>query len=98
MFEVMLLSPSRAEWAKQIKYVIFDEVHCLGLPNGDVWEHILTLTRAPFLALSATIGNPQTFQDWLVRICNLRNNTVCYVLFLYLCSVVFSNRIGVVLV
>lgn len=51
------------------------QVHCLresGLREGGdssgtgtVWEHMLSLLRCPFLALSATIGNPQEFVQWL---------------------------------
>lgn len=51
------------------------QVHCLregGLRQGGdasstgaVWEHLLSMLRCPFLALSATIGNPQEFTDWL---------------------------------
>ena len=51
------------------------QVHCLregGLREsgdssnmGAVWEHLLSLLRCPFLALSATIGNPEEFVAWL---------------------------------
>nr|XP_056711038.1 probable ATP-dependent RNA helicase DDX60 [Euleptes europaea] len=64
--EILLLSPHRQEWAKRIKYVIFDEVHCLGGEIGaEVWEHLLVMIRCSFLALSATVSNPEHLKDWL---------------------------------
>jgi len=67
--ETLLLSPQSAMWARCIKYVVFDEVHCLGsTENGDVWERLLMMVRCPFIALSATLGNPEEFSGWLSRI------------------------------
>ncbi|XP_063776488.1 probable ATP-dependent RNA helicase DDX60 isoform X2 [Pseudophryne corroboree] len=64
--EIILLSPHRQDWVKRIKYIIFDEVHCLGGEIGaEVWEHILAMIRCPFLALSATISNPKHLTEWL---------------------------------
>ncbi|XP_072018236.1 probable ATP-dependent RNA helicase DDX60 [Amphiura filiformis] len=64
--EILLLSPCRQEWAKKIEYVIFDEVHCLGGEIGaEVWEHLLIAINCPFLALSATVRNPEDIQGWL---------------------------------
>ncbi|XP_055488277.1 probable ATP-dependent RNA helicase DDX60 isoform X1 [Leucoraja erinacea] len=64
--EILLLSPPKQDWAKKIQYVIFDEVHCLGGEIGaEVWEHLLVMIRCPFLALSATISNPQDLTQWL---------------------------------
>ncbi|CAH3032867.1 unnamed protein product [Porites evermanni] len=64
--EILFLSPRRQDWTKNIRYVIFDEVHSLGQEVGaEVWEHLLLLIRCPFLALSATIGNPQDLLNWL---------------------------------
>ncbi|KAM9330427.1 putative ATP-dependent RNA helicase DDX60 [Gastrophryne carolinensis] len=64
--EILLLSPHRQSWVKRIKYMIFDEVHCLGGEIGaEVWEHILVMIRCPFLALSATISNPEHLTEWL---------------------------------
>uniref|UniRef100_A0A8C8RUS1 DExD/H-box helicase 60 n=1 Tax=Pelusios castaneus TaxID=367368 RepID=A0A8C8RUS1_9SAUR len=64
--EILLLSPHRQEWVKRIRYVIFDEVHCLGGEIGaEVWEHLLVMIRCPFLALSATISNPEHLTEWL---------------------------------
>ncbi|XP_022803055.1 probable ATP-dependent RNA helicase DDX60 [Stylophora pistillata] len=64
--EILFLSPRRQDWTKNVRYVIFDEVHCLGQEIGaEVWEHLLLLIRCPFLALSATIGNPDDLMQWL---------------------------------
>ncbi|XP_054984020.1 probable ATP-dependent RNA helicase DDX60 [Sorex araneus] len=64
--EILLLSPHNQKWTKRIRYVIFDEVHCLGGEIGaEVWEHLLVMIRCPFLALSATISNPEHLTEWL---------------------------------
>ncbi|CAI9576477.1 unnamed protein product, partial [Staurois parvus] len=64
--EILVLSPHRQDWVKKIKYLIFDEVHCLGGEIGaEVWEHLLVMIRCPFLALSATISNPEHLTEWL---------------------------------
>ena len=66
--EILLLSPERSAWAKSLRYVIFDEVHNIGAESrGETWEHIITLIRCPFLALSATVANPDTLHSWLQR-------------------------------
>ncbi|XP_012512448.1 PREDICTED: probable ATP-dependent RNA helicase DDX60 [Propithecus coquereli] len=65
-FEILLLAPHRQNWVKRIRYVIFDEVHCLGGEIGaEIWEHLLVMIRCPFLALSATISNPEHLTEWL---------------------------------
>ncbi|XP_042556908.1 probable ATP-dependent RNA helicase DDX60 [Dipodomys spectabilis] len=65
-FEILLLAPHRQQWVKRIRYVIFDEVHCLGGEIGaEIWEHLLVMIRCPFLALSATISNPERLVEWL---------------------------------
>ncbi|XP_005369865.1 probable ATP-dependent RNA helicase DDX60 [Microtus ochrogaster] len=65
-FESLLLAPHRQNWVKRIRYVIFDEVHCLGGKMGaEIWEHLLVMIRCPFLALSATISNPEDLTEWL---------------------------------
>nr|XP_033814625.1 probable ATP-dependent RNA helicase DDX60 [Geotrypetes seraphini] len=64
--EILLLSPHQQDWVNRIRYVIFDEVHCLGGEIGaEVWEHLLVMIRCPFLALSATISNPEHLTEWL---------------------------------
>jgi hypothetical protein len=66
----MLLSPSNANkpsaWARRVKRIIFDEVHCIGQSeDGIIWEQLLLLAPCPIIALSATVGNPQEFKQWL---------------------------------
>lgn len=64
--ESLLLAPVHAAWAQRIRYVILDEVHCISrAEEGRMWERILLLANAPFLALSATVGAPEEFVAWL---------------------------------
>jgi superfamily II RNA helicase len=59
-------SPEFEEWRKRVKYVVFDEVHSIGdLASGEIWEHLLSMVDCPFLALSATISNPDDFKQWM---------------------------------
>merc|ERR1712228_129370 len=71
-FEKLLLSSDRTHLHKQIKYVIFDEIHCLGKSEGGaIWERLLMMIRSPFLALSATVGHPLRLKAWLNNITNV---------------------------
>ncbi|NWV01262.1 DDX60 helicase, partial [Upupa epops] len=64
--EILMLSPHCQKWTERMQYVIFDEVHCLGGEIGaEVWEHLLVTIRCPFLALSATVSNPEHLTEWL---------------------------------
>ncbi|KAK1775243.1 hypothetical protein QBC45DRAFT_13424 [Copromyces sp. CBS 386.78] len=70
ILQIILLSPSNAtgptSFARRIKRIIFDEVHCIGQSeDGLVWEQLLLLAPCPIIALSATVGNPLEFRDWL---------------------------------
>lgn len=48
------------------KWMIFDEVHMIGKPEGSGMENIIKLIpNIPILALSATIGNTDEIVDWL---------------------------------
>ncbi|XP_059820863.1 probable ATP-dependent RNA helicase DDX60 isoform X1 [Hypanus sabinus] len=70
-FERLVLAPQRQAWVKKLKYVIFDEVHCIGQEIGaEVWEHLLVMVRCPFLALSATISKPEVLAHWLQTVKN----------------------------
>lgn len=36
-----------------------DEIHTIGDSiGGEIWERIILLIQCPFIALSATLGNP----------------------------------------
>ena len=61
ILQIMLMSPSNANsWSKRVKWVIFDEVHCIGqAEDGLIWEQLLLMAPCPIIALSATIGNPE---------------------------------------
>ncbi|KAH7332993.1 hypothetical protein B0J17DRAFT_677146 [Rhizoctonia solani] len=67
IMSIMLLSPSLARiWVPHLKFIILDEIHSIGqLEGGQVWEHILLLSTCPILGLSATIGKPEAFSEWL---------------------------------
>lgn len=67
ILQIMLLSPSNAKsWAPKVRRIIFDEIHCIGqAEDGVVWEQLLLLSPCPIIALSATVGNPGQFSDWL---------------------------------
>ena len=57
--------------------MIFDEVHLISTAGeGSIWERCLSLIRCPFLALSATVGNPRGFHGWLSRLDALRGRQV----------------------
>jgi superfamily II RNA helicase len=62
---LLLLSPRRHGWVRNLRYVIFDEIHCLaGQLGGFSLECGLLLIRCPFLALSATVENPESLHTW----------------------------------
>jgi hypothetical protein len=67
ILQTMLLSPTNASaWTPRIKRIIFDEIHCIGqAEDGVVWEQLLLMSPCPIVALSATVGNPHKFYDWL---------------------------------
>lgn len=69
ILQIMLLAPTNAEsWAPRVKRIIFDEIHSIGqAQDGVVWEQLLLLAPCPIIALSATVGNPEEFSDWLAE-------------------------------
>lgn len=73
MLQILLLAPTNAKgpnaWSRRIKRIIFDEVHCIGQDaDGVVWEQLLLSAPCPAIALSATIGNPEPFREWLSQV------------------------------
>ncbi|RNA20271.1 putative ATP-dependent RNA helicase DDX60 [Brachionus plicatilis] len=66
---ILLLNFYHTEWPKNIKYIVFDEIHSLsGEKTNDIWEYLLLLIKCPFIALSATIGQPERFHQWLINL------------------------------
>ncbi|EJD43845.1 P-loop containing nucleoside triphosphate hydrolase protein [Auricularia subglabra TFB-10046 SS5] len=70
ILSTMLLSPSLAKlWTPRIKRIIMDEIHTIGeQESGPVWEQILLLAPCPVIGLSATVGDPETFNSWLASV------------------------------
>ncbi|KAK0232741.1 hypothetical protein IW262DRAFT_1326544 [Armillaria fumosa] len=70
MLSIMLLSPPLAsKWTPRIKRIVLDEIHCIGQQEGGaVWEQIILLAPCPIIGLSATVGEPETFNGWLASI------------------------------
>ncbi|KAF3097586.1 hypothetical protein TWF569_011327 [Orbilia oligospora] len=69
ILQILLLAPHNAsKWAPRIKRIIFDEIHSIGqADDGVIWEQLLLIAPCPIIALSATVGNPEEFRDWLVE-------------------------------
>jgi hypothetical protein len=67
--EILMLAPTLENtWKRRLSYVVLDEVHSIGEESGgSVWEHLLQLINCPYVALSATIGNPEEFYGWLKK-------------------------------
>lgn len=61
------MSADHQPWVTRMRYVILDEIHCIGEGDeeGRAWERLVQLIPCPFLALSATVGNPESFHHWL---------------------------------
>ncbi|KAK0440417.1 uncharacterized protein EV420DRAFT_1315927 [Desarmillaria tabescens] len=70
ILSTMLLSaPLASKWTPRIKRIVLDEIHCIGQQKGgSVWEQIILLAPCPIIGLSATIGAPETFNDWLASV------------------------------
>jgi len=94
--EIMLLDPANADWVKKIRHIIFDEVHSVGMTGGEVWERMLLYTSAPFLGLSATLGDVERFRDWLQKVEKQRGRELYFVNYTErhndLCPYLFTER------
>ncbi|KAK4055914.1 hypothetical protein OIO90_003171 [Microbotryomycetes sp. JL221] len=66
VFSEMLLNPALARvWTPRIRRVIVDEIHAIAEQGGGLWEQVLLMNPAPIIGLSATVGAPERFSDWL---------------------------------
>ncbi|KAG8926836.1 hypothetical protein FRC01_008316 [Tulasnella sp. 417] len=67
MLAIMLLSPVlAAEWLPRLRWIVLDEIHSIGQQEGGaVWEQLVLFAPCPIIGLSATIGNPEEFSQWL---------------------------------
>lgn len=70
--EILLLHTRQRSFASRLRWIIFDEVHNISCLGGQVWERLLLSCPCPFMALSATVGNPNHFTAWLNAIQPLR--------------------------
>ncbi|KAK5582857.1 hypothetical protein RB653_004446 [Dictyostelium firmibasis] len=67
--EILFLSIMNTHFIQRCRYIIFDEVHQIASSiDGAVWERLLVFNPAPFLALSATLGNLTDFHNFLKKI------------------------------
>jgi len=66
--DILLMDAMHNKWVHRLRWVVFDEVHCLSGDNGAIWERLLLTVKVPWIALSATIGNPEEFAAWLARV------------------------------
>ncbi|CAF5038876.1 unnamed protein product [Rotaria sp. Silwood1] len=65
----ILLSPSHPYWCQRIKYVIFDDIHCISGEAGfDVWKKTMLLMKCPVIGLSAVVNNGDEFLYWIENI------------------------------
>lgn len=68
ILEKYVTSPLFCEsyWKERVKYIILDEIHTISEEGkSSAWEKILMAAQCPILALSATLGNKNSFYRWL---------------------------------
>jgi superfamily II RNA helicase len=66
---VSLKFKNQIEWQKNIKYIILDEIQTLGDNKlGRSLEKVIHFCECPILAMSATIGNLDSFYDWFQQV------------------------------
>jgi len=62
------------EVLKDVKCVIFDEVHYIKDPSrGNVWETCISMLHVQQVMLSATIKNPELFAQWIQEVQSSRD-------------------------
>ena len=75
-FKVLVGTPNRLEEYLTINgfdeftYAIFDEWHMLNSEEGGAYEKIFKLLKCPFLALSATLEDPERIRRWMMSVKN----------------------------
>ncbi|GIX62143.1 DEAD/DEAH-like helicase [Babesia caballi] len=73
---LVAMRSSELGYAKRIEYIVLDEIHCVSDEEiGPFLERVIHLSAAPFLALSATVGNPLQFHSWLSKVERTRRNS-----------------------
>ncbi|GFE52828.1 DEAD DEAH box [Babesia ovis] len=73
---LVAMRSSELGYIKRIEYIILDEIHCISDEDiGPFLERIIHLSAAPFMALSATVGNPMQFHSWLSKVERTRRNS-----------------------
>ena len=55
---------AKVESGYDFDYAVYDEVHDLNGKEGAALQRLIRCVHCPFLALSATIGNPGQMQSW----------------------------------
>ncbi|KAI8818894.1 uncharacterized protein EV422DRAFT_535830 [Fimicolochytrium jonesii] len=78
MLQIFLMQPDvAAHWTPRLKRIIFDEIHTISnLEGGVVWEQNLLLSPCSIIALSATVGNPEDFGNWLREVQDAKGHSL----------------------
>jgi len=63
--EILFMGSHSYNWKQRVRYLILDECHNISSDEGATWERLSLLTTCPIIALSATIGNVESFHQWL---------------------------------
>lgn len=83
-YKVLVGTPNRLEeyltmhGVDEFTYAIFDEWHMLNSEEGGAYEKIFKLLKCPFLALSATLENPERIRRWMMSVKNTDINLIEY--------------------
>ncbi len=83
-FKVLVGTPNRLEEYLTINgfdeftYAIFDEWHMLNSEEGGAYEKIFKLLKCPFLALSATLEDPERIRRWMMSVKNTEIELIEY--------------------